>query len=673
MRKLIPRHRACVLVAAVMALAALSDAEAADQVVSLAASSSKLDRSPIVFAASFSADAWTGTVTARTLSAAGAATPMWDAARKLDTRSDADLSSERFVLTTGPTGVAIPFRWSAMTPAERDVLGAQGLNEAKLDFLRGDRRQEAGNAGTLRSRKSRVGDIVNSNPWFVASRPLTASGPPPRPAMVYVGANDGMLHGFAADDGAEKLAYVPRGVQARLSLLARTDYAHQFYVDGPVFAGEASTAAAAPRTFLVASLGSGGKGFFVLDVTDPTQFSNGNPGQILHTDRTGDSDADIGQISAPPAVDAADANRSRQIVRMNNGRWAAVMGNGYFSANEAPVLLIQYLDDQNRDLATGARELQKISPCAGAGPCAYRGGNGLATPQLIDVNGDGKVDLAYAGDLQGNVWKFDLSAANDESDATTAWKMSFDNKPFFIARGADGKRQAITTAPHWMPHPRGGIMIAVGTGRNLDDKDRSTKSIDTIYGLHDDSGITLDKGKVTIKDTLPIHRAEDASPRSSALVTQAFLDTFQDAGVTYRNSTSRAVDYAGPDRKRGWLLDLPVPGQRVLHNPSGYEGQRFIVQSTIPVPGSNVAPRSTGASTISVLNMLTGQPPAQQVFMLSDPGLAPAGLSMVSQPPGPTLQFRLPGQTQLRGADQPGIGLRSSNPAGVRAGWREVR
>ena len=660
-------------IAVFLALAALSDVEAADQVVSLAASSDKLDRSPIVFAASFSADAWTGTVTARALNATGAAAPMWDAARELDGRIDANNASLRFVLTTGPTGAAVPFQWSAMTPAERGALGALGLDETKIDFLRGDRRQEVGNGGTLRSRKSRLGDIVNSNPWFVATRPLTASGPPPRPAMVYVGANDGMLHGFAVEDGTEKLAYVPRGVHARLSLLARSDYTHQFYVDGPVFAGDAAISAAAARTFLVASLGNGGKGFFVLDITDPAQFSNGNAGQILHTDRTGDGDADIGQISAPPVVDAADSNRSRQIVRLNNGRWAAVMGNGHFSANEAPVLLIQYLDDQNRDLVTGARQLLKISPCAGAAPCVYRGGNGLAAPQLIDLNGDGKVDLAYAGDLQGHVWKFDLSAPNDEGDPTTAWRVSFDSKPFFIARGADGKRQPITTAPHWMPHPRGGIMIAVGTGRNLDDKDRNTRTIDTLYGLHDDSVITIDKGKVTIKDTLPIHTAEDPSPRSSALVTQTFLDTFQDAGVTYRNSTSRAVDYAGPDRKRGWLLDLPVPGQRVLHNPRSYEGQRFIVQSTMPAPGSNVASRSAGASTASILNMLTGQPPAQQVLVLSDPSLAPAGLSMVSLQPGPILQGRSPGQTRLQGADQSGTGLRNSNPAGIRAGWREVR
>lgn len=598
---------------------------------------------------------------------------MWDAARELDAGGDADLARQRFVLTTGPTGAAMPFQWSAMTLAERDALTVQSLDGAKIDFLRGDRRQEVGNGGTLRSRKSRMGDIVNSNLWFVAARPQPASGPSPRPAMVYAGANDGMLHGFAVEDGAEMIAYVPRGVQARLSLLTRPAYTHQFYVDGTVFAGDAAIAAAAARTLLVASLGNGGKGFFVLDVTDPAQFSNGNAGRILHTDRTGDGDADIGQISAPPVVDAADSNRSRQIVRLNNGRWAAVMGNGYFSANEAPVLLIQYLDDQNRNLVTGARQLQKISPCAGTATCMYRGGNGLAAPQLIDVNGDGKVDLAYAGDLQGNVWKFDLSATNDGGDPSTAWHVAFDNKPLFIARGADGKRQGITTAPHWMPHPRGGIMLAVGTGRNLDDKDRNARTIDTLYGLHDDSVITIDKGRVTIKDSLPIHTAEDASPRSNALVTQTFLDTFQDAGVTYRNSTSRVVDYAGPDRKRGWLLDLPVPGQRVLHNPRSYEGRRFIVQSTVPASGSNVAPRSTGASTVSILNMLTGQPPAQQVFMLSDASVAPPGLSMASLPPGPVLQVRLPGHTRLQGADQSGIGLRSSNPAGIRAGWREVR
>jgi type IV pilus assembly protein PilY1 len=180
--------------------------------------------------------------------------------------------------------------------------------------------------------------------------------------MLYVGANDGMLHGFEAGSGNERLAYIPRGIaEGPLRKLSDTNYSHQYMVDGSPFTGDALTGGATKtwKTVLVGSLGAGGRGYFVLDVTNPANFTTSMSttavADFVLTDMTASTDADIGHMVSPPAVDDASANRSSQIVKLNNNRWAVVMGNGVNSTNEAPVLLIQYLDE--------GRELVKLSPC----------------------------------------------------------------------------------------------------------------------------------------------------------------------------------------------------------------------------------------------------------------------------------------------------------------------
>jgi type IV pilus assembly protein PilY1 len=246
--------------------------------------------------------------------------------------------------------------------------------QERVDYLRGDRTKEASQSGGIfRDRGSRLGDIVNSNIWYTgkpasgysmngyyAFRSNANGGKGGRTPMVYVGANDGMLHGFAASNGTELMAYIPQGIaEGDLRKLTDTNYDHQYFVDGSPFTGDAFIGSTpAWTTVLVGTLGAGGKGYFVLDVTDPANFTVANAGALVLTDTTKSSDPDLGHIISPPLVDSAVDNKSRQIVKMNGpsgGRWAVVLGNGYNSINEAPVLVIQYLD--------GDKEIKKLSPC----------------------------------------------------------------------------------------------------------------------------------------------------------------------------------------------------------------------------------------------------------------------------------------------------------------------
>jgi len=153
-------------------------------------------------------------------------------------------------------------------------------------------------------------------------------------------------------------------------------------------------------------------------------------------DRSDGTDPDIGHQILEPTFDAAHPSRVLQFSRLNNGRWAVLMGNGVNSRSENAVLLIQYLD--------GQKELLKL-PVSSALP-----GNGLSTPHLIDFNGDGKVDVAYAGDLLGQLWKFDLS-----SPLASGWRVAPPGGALFTAQDAQGQRQPILSVPASLPHPYG--------------------------------------------------------------------------------------------------------------------------------------------------------------------------------------------------------------------------
>ena len=358
-----------------------------------------------------------------------------------------------------------------------------------------------------------------------------------RTPMLYVGGNDGMLHGFSAKDGKELIAYVPRGVVSGLKDLTDKDYQHRYYVDGSPMTGDIKDGSAW-KTLLVGTLGAGGKGYFLLNVTDPDGFGTASASTLVVLDRTrGNSETapncsgltgaakaacdtaveenkDIGNITAQPGRNPANRQEATQITRLNNGRWAVVMGNGYNSTNQRPVLLVQYLD--------GDKALKRIQavPATVATGTGNANDNGLASPALVDLDGDGKTDVVYAGDNLGNLWKFDLTSASDSD-----WKVAFgDNKPLFTARGpatltstTRDKVQPITAPPIVRPNDRsmtvgtgtsaktvpvGGMMVAFGTGRNLTSTDRRTditQPVQTLYSVLDNTRYRMKPDKSALE------------------------------------------------------------------------------------------------------------------------------------------------------------------------------
>ena len=250
--------------------------------------------------------------------------------------------------------------------------------------MRGDRSNERASGGTFRNRYSLLGDIVNSDPVYFAGaqESFTIAGFPAfkdsvknRDGRIAVGANDGMLHVFDEDDGSEVYAYVPSMLFDKLGALKAVPYAHTYFVDGKITVASAKNGANWISA-LVGTLGAGGKGLYALNVTNADMSNN----KVLF-EKTGN---DIGYILSRP-----------RIARKNDNKWYVFTGNGLNSTTGVAKLLMFELN--------GSTYPQTAISTGVAG--------GLSAPVLVDSNKDFKADIAFAGDTNGDMWKFYLGSS----------------------------------------------------------------------------------------------------------------------------------------------------------------------------------------------------------------------------------------------------------------------
>lgn len=573
--------------------------------------------------------------------------------------------SSRVILTSNDsTGTGVPFEWETgttkLSAAQKTLLNAGSLGEGRVNFIRGDRSLEGNVTGKpFRVRQSRQGDIVNSGIWYVAEPASNYSYPgylaftkanKNRVPMIYVGGNDGMLHGFSAINGEEKIGFVPKGVIANLPALTDPAYIHQYYVDGSPFTGDVNWGAAGSpdwRTLLVGTLGAGGKGYFILDVTKPgttdstisSNFNTASAADLVVMDKTWHKndtlandttkpEADIGHIFANPVLDATNTFKSTQLTLMNNGHWAVVMGNGYNSANERPVLLIQFVDKANSNTS-----LKRIV-AASTGDNVVQ--NGLSAPRLVDINGDGTPDVVYAGDLKGNLWKFDISSANPND-----WSVAFGGQPLYkavYASGASSTPQPITAPPSVKANDRylldgtqvGGMMVAFGTGRNITEGDRTdTASKHTIYSVIDNTKYKIiSNGKIEV-DTAAVTPTPVGTGVSQLVQQTLTSGSIAGAGVSSGRAFWSISQNPVPfDTKKGWYLHLPEAGERLLKPMSFYDGSNNLaVWTQIPASGGNSVEETCTPSPqeekqyLSLLNIMDGKKPGVQVMDQNGDGL----------------------------------------------------
>lgn len=599
-----------------------------------ATSSSVVSTSAYLYRAGYDANKWKGQIESFTIAKStgkGSHNTGWgDSKATTATKLDASTvthNNRNIYTTNSDTGNGASFEWNNLHTSQQALLKKTGekddvMAKNRINFIRGDRSLEGDVTGKpFRERGSRHGDIVNSAIWYIAGPSAGLNLPgygkfttdnKARTPMLYVGANDGMLHGFSATDGSEKIAYIPQGLIKKLPALTEPGYTHQYYVDGSPFSGDVQDGSTW-KTMLVGTLAAGGKGYFVLDITTP-----GNTTNLVYTDQTDSSDADLGHIFGAPVVAEFNTERALQISRMNNDRWALITGNGYNSTNGRPVLMIQYLSGSDKSI-------KKITAASTGSESTD---NGLSTPRPVDLDGDGTIDAVYAGDLKGNMWKFDLSSKSDSN-----WGLAFSSAnctactPFFTTKDASGSRQPITTAPIVRASKStSGLMVAFGSGQNLTDGDRSDRSsVQTFYSMVDDTEYEFeasgsDKGKVKVK--------KDTTPTTVSGRSNLVARTFQSTGIAgqgelidntlWKQSEKQdELKYTGDDKKRGWYFDFPIGGERVLAGPTFYDGSGILrIVSEVPASGGNVAEESCSPPTMEGKKFTT--------FMHIDSGAAPS-------------------------------------------------
>jgi len=433
--------------------------------------------------------------------------PRWRAAAVL---AEQNYLSGRNIATTDGAGTATPFLFDSLTADQQSMIGSEKL----VDFIRGDRSNES--LSGIRVRSAVLGDIVHSAPVFQGA-PIAgyvfddylsfAEDNENRGEMIFVGANDGMLHAFDADDGTEVFAYIPSMVVPNLARLAEDPYDHYYFVDGFLTIEDAQWDSGW-HSVLVGGLGAGGMGYYALDITDPSASSDTDAASKilweLHPGSTGGGNIGYSYSRA-------------SIVRLKkDGIWAAVFGNGYLSADGKASLFVV-------NIKTGEviREL------------VVNGGddNGLSSPTLVDADSDGYADTAYAGDLNGNLWKFDLAAENWDS-----WNVALSGWAFFTTTSG----QAITTAPEVGRHPsEDGLMVYFGTGRLLGSADGTDKTTQAVYGLWD----------------------QGTSVSLSSLVRQGLKSASHSSGVPVRVASNNRPDW---ETNGGWVTPTEIASASVL-------------------------------------------------------------------------------------------------------------
>ena len=545
-----------------------------------AVAASQLRANDLKYVASFDPGDGRGELSAYAINATTGAfetTAKWNA----HTRLSEPASISRPVITNnGATGVE--FSWAGIGVTKQAVLnsgGADAFGQAMMAWLRGD---ISDTRFRRRAATSIMGAVINSNPTVQVPPAANFFGAAfagyesfaetwaNRNPIVWVGAGDGMLHGFDASSGTNGgkpiMSYIPEPVFSRLPDWASPSKPKvQSFVDGSPFVGDVKVAGNW-ATYLFSPLGRGGKGVFALDVTEAGtsdtvpvvhKLTQANAANIFKWQFTvADDPNDLGYIVTEPTTNRL-TGQSGQIALMNNGKFAALLGNGVASASGKAVLYILFADGPNAGDWTG--RFKKIE--ADVGP-----GNGLSQPVWLDTNDDGTADVIYAGDMKGNVWKFDVSDASPAN-----WKLAYFGKPLYVAKDAGGNALAITSAPEFRSHPLGGLMVNFATGKSVDAADfpNSTRT-HAIFGIWDKAGFaTMTAADLDTK--LPRGLKGVLEPR-----------TFVDQTGFERSVSGSAMDWS---TMLGWYLPFNVASEMSISNPTIAIDQLLVV-SVSPPPAS---------------------------------------------------------------------------------------
>lgn len=616
-----------------------------------------------------------------------AATPTWSTATRFENQlAGSGWDTGRRIVTWNPSATngaaGVPFRISGISTAQRELLNTtyvSGDDSANyLNWLRGDPSLESSGyrarSTTLSTglRRKRLGDIVNSkitvvaapsseysetaNPGYRSFRQTYQS----RQTMLYVGANDGMLHAFkgglGSDGGTELFAYIPSVLFHRnptdlsapsqdglLAQLGRPTYQHRNYVDATarVFDIDFNNAGGAFRTavqsdgstnaswrsVLIGGLGSGGRSYYAIDVTDPSAMTSETAvaGKVLwEFPARSQLPTAAGGTCTSNCIDMGFSFGDPVVVKTAKYGWVVIFTSGYNNIDGKGHLFIVN--------PTSGALLEDIST-------GLTTSSGMARPTAyVRDYTDMTADSVYVGDLNGQLWRFDLSQARSAAGGYPA--------PIRIARFTDtsGNAQPVTSRPLVEIHPaKRKRFVMVGTGRLLHSNDIQDAQGQTFYAIVD-GGIANFAATANDGDSWPVLRSD----------LTAVTDVTQGINV---------------DGRAGWLLELGKTnnvGWRVINDQSdAYNGNIGIASFPSVLPTGDACSPS-GLSRAYALNYASGK-------TVLDNNAAYIGFSSVIT----DLNFvNIRGQTRLVAGDN--IGAIRSLPGNFgstsprRLSWREI-
>ncbi|EIL95616.1 putative type 4 fimbrial biogenesis protein PilY1 [Rhodanobacter sp. 115] len=623
---------------------------------SLAANSTQLKTGTMAYQANYYTAKWKGDLKASTVDPnTGVITPTakWTASSMLPAASGRNIQTYDPDATGSPTlvafkngtdssGAAAP---PALSSDELTALGSTATDQMNIvNYLRGDGSlEQSHSSGIYRTRDTPLGDIVDSQPVYsgapdpnefanqsftgtdtfnafavgsvdATTGVATASKASTRTPLVYVAANDGMLHAFDASTGAETFAYLPAAViLAGVKNLSDPNYGttteqpHQYYNDGELTVADAYLPSLTQingsswHTILVGTTGRGtAKSVYALDVTDPANIAL--LWERYATDgKTGSGY--IGQMVGKPVI-----------AQTTDGSWSVLIGNGYNSA-EGVSALLQF------DLATGSLSVHTTGDTST--------GNGLAAPVAwMDDASAGVSTEAYAGDLHGNVWSFPLnylSGKGKNASITACGNLDTNCAGTKIFTATDGTNtQPITGGMLAGKDPAtGNVWLFFGTGQYLSSTDLANMQVQTWYGVVAQAG--------TNASSLPALPAT----RSDLVQRSIIAEQAGDATTNPPTLPARAVSAAGtnadgtPDLsgKRGWYLDLESPtgasgamvaqGERMV-TPNQFQGNLLLGTTRIPEVTDVCNP--SGRGWVMAINPFTGGNPPSNFFDVNGDG-----------------------------------------------------
>ncbi len=670
----------------------------------------KVEAGTQAYFAYYNPNSWTGTITANALiDTAGtvsvATVANWDAQCLLSGTLTGSPTSNPAggcanTNASGPTGATpaygsrvmltwdttnlkgMPFEWSSLNSTQQATLdyGDATPTANRLNYLRGDTQYEINSSGVglYRAREGLLGDMVDSSPIWVGppSSPwptiwqdrINSSATLPENAtsattyaqftanvqsrlnVVYVGANDGFLHGFRAgsfdssgnfvasattpNDGQEVIAYMPgatltsgasplspggctdsshtgtmvqniHGWTAAIGAntpcvdptldYAASQYGHNFFVDATPGSGDLFIGGKW-YTWLVGGLGAGGAGIFALDITNPTNFSEGNAGSVV----IGEWNAGTIVCNVSCGTSLGNTYGTPQIRRLHNGDWGVIFGNGFGSASGDAGIFVMTIDS-----TSGAKAFYYLSTGSAGDGIAY------ATP--ADLDGDHITDYVYAGDLKGNVWRFDLTGATPSQWGVTNANGVSINKGGTSGGGSPAPLfttpagQPITTQLLVVQSITGGssrLLVEFGTGQRTQLTNTTpvqyASAAQSLYGIWDWNMTAWNSMSTATYASLAATGAATglSSPYTlgNSNLTYQTLSPANTSGVV--EGTNVQVCWQGTttctgtssNKSYGWYANLPGTQEQIIYNPVFYNGA-IVVNST--VPANNIATTCT--------------------------------------------------------------------------------